>query len=98
MFDHGADTSARPPGSESQMWKQEGSLKHEPSSSPQDTRPPQTVEPAVASRPLDDERRVVAWVGQSVVFKGELSSAEDMTIDGRVEGTIDLRDHGLTIG
>jgi cytoskeletal protein CcmA (bactofilin family) len=40
----------------------------------------------------------VAWVGQSVVFKGELVSAEDMTIDGRVEGTIEVRDHALTIG
>jgi cytoskeletal protein CcmA (bactofilin family) len=45
-----------------------------------------------------DERRVVAWVGKSVIFKGELISSEDMTIDGRVEGTIEVRDHALTIG
>jgi cytoskeletal protein CcmA (bactofilin family) len=44
------------------------------------------------------ERRVVAWVGKSVIFKGELISSEDMTIDGRVEGTIEVRGHGLTIG
>ena len=80
------------------MWKEEGSPKHEPSFKTEDAQPPQTVGPATATRPLDDERRVVAWVGQSVVFKGDLRSAEDMTIDGRVEGTIDLRDHGLTIG
>ena len=47
---------------------------------------------------LHDERRVVAWVGKSVVFKGELSSSEDMTIDGRVEGTINVRNHTLIIG
>ena len=34
----------------------------------------------------------------SVVFKGDLISLEDMTIDGRVAGTIELRDHSLTIG
>ena len=45
-----------------------------------------------------DERRVVAWVGKSVVFKGELTSSEDMTIDGRVEGTINVREHTLIVG
>jgi len=47
---------------------------------------------------LPQERRVIAWVGKSVVFTGHLVSSEDMTIDGRVEGTIDLRNHSLTIG
>jgi cytoskeletal protein CcmA (bactofilin family) len=45
-----------------------------------------------------EERRVVAWVGKSVVFKGDVTSSEDMTIDGRVEGSIEVRDHSLTIG
>jgi cytoskeletal protein CcmA (bactofilin family) len=44
------------------------------------------------------ERRVVAWVGKSVVFRGDLISSEDMTIDGRVEGSIEVRNHHLTIG
>lgn len=37
-------------------------------------------------------------VGKSVVIKGELSGDEDLTIEGRVEGTIELRNHVLTIG
>jgi cytoskeletal protein CcmA (bactofilin family) len=41
---------------------------------------------------------MIAWVGKSVVFTGNLTSLEDMTIDGRVEGTIEVRDHDLTIG
>ncbi len=45
-----------------------------------------------------EKRRVMVWVGKSVVFKGELVSSEDMSIDGRVEGTVDVRDHMLTIG
>ena len=73
------------------MWNRGGAPKNE------DVRQPQTMETAVDSRPLE-ERRVVAWVGKSVVFKGDLISLEDMSIDGRVEGTIELRDHALTIG
>jgi cytoskeletal protein CcmA (bactofilin family) len=45
-----------------------------------------------------EERRVVAWVGKSVVFRGDLISSEDMTIDGRIEGSIEVRSHHLTIG
>ena len=39
-----------------------------------------------------------ANLSSSVVVKGEVSGSEDMTIDGRVEGRIDLPDHVLTIG
>jgi len=39
-----------------------------------------------------------AGVGRSIVIKGELSGDEDLTIEGRVEGHIDLRNHVLTIG
>lgn len=66
------------------------------------------ADPEVASNPRSDspvaaprtfeERRVVAWVGKSVIFKGQLISSEDITIDGRVEGTIEVRDHRLTVG
>jgi cytoskeletal protein CcmA (bactofilin family) len=60
----------------------------------QDTRTP--VPSPV--QPPADERRAVAWVGKSVIFKGELISSEDMIIDGRVEGTIEVHDHALTVG
>jgi cytoskeletal protein CcmA (bactofilin family) len=33
-----------------------------------------------------------------VVIKGELSGSEDLTIEGHVEGKIELKDHLLTIG
>ena len=39
-----------------------------------------------------------AHIGKSVLVKGELSGSEDLYIDGQVEGTIELRDHNLTIG
>jgi cytoskeletal protein CcmA (bactofilin family) len=37
-------------------------------------------------------------IGKSVVIKGELQGSEDLTIEGHVEGTIQLREHVLTIG
>jgi cytoskeletal protein CcmA (bactofilin family) len=40
----------------------------------------------------------VVNIGKSVVIKGELNGSEDLTIEGHVEGTIQLKDHVLTIG
>lgn len=40
----------------------------------------------------------MATIGQSIVFKGELTGDEDLEIDGQVEGTVDLKNHQLTIG
>jgi cytoskeletal protein CcmA (bactofilin family) len=37
-------------------------------------------------------------IGKSVVIKGELNGSEDLTIEGRVEGKIEIKDHSLTIG
>jgi cytoskeletal protein CcmA (bactofilin family) len=74
------------------MWNREGSVRtDEPKPAPAAIHP---ISPALPA----EERRVVAWVGKSVIFKGTLISSEDMTIDGQVEGTIEIRDQGLTIG
>src|SRR5213592_782873 len=62
-----------------------------------ETRPTQISAPTMPTRPVD-ERRVVAWVGKSVLFRGDLIGLEDMVIDGRVEGTIELRENSLTVG
>jgi len=42
--------------------------------------------------------RELASIGQSIIINGELSGSEDLTIEGRVEGKIELRDHVLTVG
>ena len=44
-----------------------------------------------------NERDVVN-IGKSVVIKGELNGSEDLTIEGHVDGKIELKDHVLTIG
>jgi cytoskeletal protein CcmA (bactofilin family) len=44
------------------------------------------------------ERRVAAWVGKALRVEGRVISNEDLTIDGTVEGSIELGDHSVTIG
>src|SRR6266581_4478097 len=72
------------------MWNRETAQEEGP-------RAPQTAGPTIPPRPVE-ERRVVAWVGKSILFRGDVIGLEDMAIDGRVEGAIELRDHTLTIG
>ena len=45
-----------------------------------------------------DERRISAWIGTALVVQGKVISTQDLRIDGKVEGTIELGNHGLTIG
>jgi cytoskeletal protein CcmA (bactofilin family) len=54
----------------------------------------------VAFRPLESPTfsTVVINIGRSVFIKGELTADEDLTIEGRVEGKIELKDHNLVIG
>ena len=37
-------------------------------------------------------------IGKSVIIKGDLTGSEDLTIEGQVEGKIELRQNILTIG
>jgi len=54
---------------------------------------------AAASQP--EPRRIerdVVNIGKSVVIKGELNGSEDLTVEGQVDGKIELKEHALTIG
>jgi cytoskeletal protein CcmA (bactofilin family) len=39
-----------------------------------------------------------ASIGRSLVIKGEVSGSESLYIDGRIEGTINIPEHRITIG
>ena len=55
----------------------------------------------VPSRPtesFDAPRTGNAVLGKSVIVKGQILSREDLTVDGEVEGTIEMQEHRLTIG
>jgi cytoskeletal protein CcmA (bactofilin family) len=48
--------------------------------------------------PIQDERRTTAWIGKGVRINGDVIAAEDILIDGQVDGRITVRDHHLTVG
>lgn len=39
-----------------------------------------------------------ARIGKTVVIRGEMKGSEDLIVDGRVEGTVNLSESRLTIG
>jgi cytoskeletal protein CcmA (bactofilin family) len=82
------------------MWKRDESVK--PAAPPASTpaAAPSASAPAApqASEPRAQFGRDMVNIGKSVVIKGELSGSEDLTIEGHVEGRIDLKDNVLTIG
>ncbi len=45
-----------------------------------------------------EERRRASWISGSILVRGDVVSTEDLVIDGKVEGTIELGDHSLVIG
>lgn len=80
------------------MWKRDEAVR--PSSGQPAAQPPSAAA-ATQTRPDTSHRgleRDIVNIGKSVVIKGELTGSEDLTIEGQVEGTIQLREHGLTIG
>ena len=45
-----------------------------------------------------EESNGIVGIGKSIVVKGELSGNEDLRVEGRVEGKIDLNQNLLTVG
>jgi cytoskeletal protein CcmA (bactofilin family) len=85
------------------MWKRDEAVKPTgqtagtPAPAPTAAVPP-AAPTAVRPEASPAPRRDVVNIGKSVVIKGELNGSEDLTIEGHVEGKIELRDHVLTIG
>ena len=44
------------------------------------------------------ELRRPAVIGTGVTIKGQIYSREDLTIDGEVDGSVEIQEHRLTIG
>jgi cytoskeletal protein CcmA (bactofilin family) len=75
------------------MWKKDEvqpqtlSPRPEPPSRPE--RPPQSGAPSSGDR---------ATIGRSITIKGEVSGDEDLLIQGRIDGSVQLRQHSVTVG
>lgn len=82
------------------MWKRDEGVR--PTGGTHTAAPqPLTPVPGGASARPEAKPQVekdIVNIGKSVVIKGELTGSEDLTIEGHVEGTIQLREHVLTIG
>jgi cytoskeletal protein CcmA (bactofilin family) len=59
---------------------------------------PMSTLPGRTNEPHFDTRGGSAVLGKSVIVKGQIFSREDLTIDGEVEGTVELQEHRLTVG
>lgn len=62
----------------------------------QKENPPMSTAPATSLHTSDS--RGPAIIGKSVMIKGQIFSREDLTIDGEVEGSVELHEHRLTVG
>ena len=57
--------------------------------------------PAMSTAPAASyhaPERGMAVIGKSVMIKGQIISREDLTVDGEVEGSIELQENRLTVG
>ena len=91
------------------MWKRDDSVKPTPPGgsgpTPAGPQSPQTTQPINSAPATERSSEVIRGmekgpvnIGKSVVIKGELTGSEDLTIEGHVEGKIELRQNVLTIG
>jgi cytoskeletal protein CcmA (bactofilin family) len=75
------------------IWKKsEAEEPAAPSLSPTHTSPP----PAARGSSQTTKERAV--IGTSIEIKGTLTGGEDLLIEGRIEGEIEVRQHAVTVG
>lgn len=73
------------------MWKKEEQEKERPV-----TRTAETpVAERPSRRPTSSER---ATIGRSISIRGDVTGDEDLLIQGRVDGSVDLSEHAVTVG
>ncbi|HWM94297.1 MAG TPA: polymer-forming cytoskeletal protein [Thermoanaerobaculia bacterium] len=61
---------------------------------------PMSSTPTTTSSTQPEPRRSSerATIGASIIIKGDLSGGEDLVIEGRVDGKVDLKQHNVTVG
>src|SRR5687767_5733858 len=80
------------------MWKRDEAVKPTVAPSTPAVQSHGTPAPTPQPEARHQTGRDVVNIGKSVVIKGELNGSEDLTIEGQVEGKIELRQNVLTIG
>lgn len=77
------------------MWKRS---ENEPFEGPGAANPNPVSSPAPPPRPAAPRSEAAASIGPSITIKGDVSGEENLVVQGRVEGTIDLKQNNVTVG
>lgn len=64
----------------------------------EDGRSEPTIHSSEHSMPSTTRSRTAATIGPSIQISGDVTGNEDVRIEGRVEGTVNLSDNVLTVG
>ncbi len=81
------------------MWKKDeaqdfaNQAPRTPSTAPSSSSRPEP--PSRSSGSAPGER---ATIGRSITIRGDVTGDEDLIVQGRVEGTVDLKQHSVTVG
>lgn len=75
------------------MWKKDDPLAPGQDPSPSEARTP-TYDAPKRSAPTGE----LATIGRSITIKGEVKGDEDLLIQGRVDGSVDLKQQSVTVG
>lgn len=62
------------------------------------TYAPQKPSSAPGAPASSSPRRASAVIGESITIQGDLSGEEDLTVLGRVQGTVDVKANSVTVG
>ncbi len=74
------------------MWKKEDEAVEKPAPRVEAAPAPQRP----ATRPAASGER--ATIGRSITIRGDVTGDEDLLIQGRVDGSVSLREHAITVG
>ncbi len=84
------------------MWNKRKEDEYPPKAAPTPSPavPTSKESPAMSTAPISyhPPERGMAVIGKSVMIKGQIYSREDLTIDGEVEGSVELQENRLTVG
>jgi cytoskeletal protein CcmA (bactofilin family) len=77
------------------MWKKDDDPKQPGAIPSTSTAPPPPERPRPAPPTSRSEQ---ATIGRSITIRGDVTGDEDLMIQGRIEGTVNLQQHNVTIG
>ncbi len=86
------------------MWNKRKDEEYPPKSNTTPSAPANAIKDsapmstAPAASHFSTDMRGPAVIGKSVMIKGQIFSREDLTIDGEIDGSVELQEHRLTVG